>query len=41
VTLADETRTGRSDKNQMKALSLQACSADLASLQIWANRTAD
>ena len=41
VTLADETRTGRSDTNQMKALSLQACSVDLASVQTWANRTAE
>jgi len=41
VTLADETRTGRSKENQMKALSLQTCSADLASVQTWANRTAE
>ncbi len=41
VTLAEETRTGRSDDNQMKALSLQACSNDLASFQTWANRTAE
>lgn len=41
VTLATETRTGRSDKNQMKALDLQACSTDLAALQTWANRTAE
>ena len=41
VTLAEETRTGRSDENQMKALSLQACSVDLASFQTWANRTAE
>lgn len=41
VTLANETRTGRSDENQMKALDLQTCSNDLAPLQTWANRTAD
>jgi len=41
VTLAEETRTGRSKENQMKALTLQVCSADLASLQTWANRTAE
>jgi len=39
VTLAEETRTGRSDENQMKALSLETCSTDLASVQTWANRT--
>jgi len=41
VTLAEETRTGRSDKNQMKALTLQACSAELASFQTWSNRAAE
>jgi len=39
VTLAEETKTGRSDENQMKALSLESCSTDLAALQTWANRT--
>ncbi len=41
MTLAEETRTGRSDENQMKALSLKACSTDLASVQTWASRTAE
>lgn len=41
ITLADETKTGRSSENQMKALSLQNCSDDLAASQTWANRTAD
>lgn len=41
VTLAEETRTGRSDENQMKAISLQTCSAELASRQTWAYRTAE
>ncbi len=41
VTLAEETRTGRSEENQMKALSLETCSADAAASQTWATRTAD
>ncbi len=41
VTLAEETRTGRSDENQMKALTLEDCSDDLAKSQTWSNRTAD
>lgn len=41
LTLAEETRTGRSDENQMKALSLETCSQDAAATQTWANRTAD
>ena len=41
VTLAEETRTGRSKKNQMKALTLETCSTELTSVQTWANRTAD
>ncbi len=41
LTLAEETRTGRSDTNQMKALSFQPCSSDMAGYQTWANRTAD
>lgn len=40
LTLADETRTGRSPENQMKALSLETCSADMAASQTWSNRTA-
>lgn len=41
LTLAAETRTGRSPENQMKALSLQACSDQMAKLQTWDNRTAE
>ena len=41
LTLAEETRTGRSEENQMKALTLEACSDDMAASQTWANRTAD
>lgn len=38
ITLAEETRTGRSDENQMKALSLKPCAEDLAAYQTWSNR---
>ncbi|MEO1495290.1 MAG: ricin-type beta-trefoil lectin domain protein [Pseudomonadota bacterium] len=41
LTLTGETRTGRSDKNQMIALTLEPCSSDLTATQTWANRTAD
>ncbi|MDB1125100.1 RICIN domain-containing protein [Vibrio algarum] len=41
LTLTGDTRTGRSDENQMKAMTLVACSDDLASVQTWSNRTAD
>ena len=41
LTLADDTRTGRSEENQMKALSLETCADDLAATQTWANRTVD
>ncbi|WP_299375771.1 ricin-type beta-trefoil lectin domain protein [uncultured Tateyamaria sp.] len=41
LTLTGETRTGRSDQNQMIALSLQTCSSDLTATQTWSNRTAD
>ncbi|WP_371154016.1 ricin-type beta-trefoil lectin domain protein [Jannaschia sp. 2305UL9-9] len=40
VTVGDDTRFGRSDTNQIKELSLQACSDDLAASQTWSNRTA-
>ena len=40
ITLADETRTGRSKDNQMKAITLESCSTDMAASQTWANRTA-
>lgn len=41
LTMAEETRTGRSAENQMKALTLETCSSDLAASQTWANRTAE
>ena len=41
LTLTGETRTGRSDENQMIALTLEACSTDLSVTQTWANRTAE
>lgn len=39
LTLAEDTRTGRSDTNQIKILSLEACSDDLAAYQVWNNRS--
>lgn len=41
LTLAEETKTGRSDENQMKALSFEPCSDDMVGYQVWANRTAE
>ncbi len=41
LTLTGETRTGRSDENQMIALTLETCSSDLTATQTWANRTAE
>lgn len=41
LTLTGETRTGRSDQNQMIAMTLQACSDEKAAYQTWSNRTAD
>jgi len=41
LTVSGETRTGRSDENQMIALGLLACDADLAANQTWSNRTAE
>ena len=40
LTLGEDTRTGRSDTNQIKELSLEECSDDLAANQTWGNRTA-
>jgi len=40
LTLADDTRTGRSDTNQIKDLALEACSEEGAARQTWGNRTA-
>lgn len=39
VTVAEDTRTGRSDANQIKVLSLEACSEDNTAYQTWAVRT--
>ncbi|AKS47249.1 Ricin-type beta-trefoil lectin domain-containing protein [Octadecabacter temperatus] len=41
LTLADDTRTGRSDTNQIKVLSLETCSEDRAANQTWGNRTVE
>ena len=41
LTVSGETRTGRSDQNQMIALALLACDADQAANQTWSSRTAD
>ena len=40
LTLGEDTRSGRSDTNQIKALSLEECSDAAASRQSWGNRTA-
>lgn len=41
MTLTGETSTGRSAENQMIALTLEACSDDLAAYQTYSNRTAN
>ncbi len=41
LTLGEDTRSGRSDANQIKALSLETCSDEQAAYQGWGNRTAD
>lgn len=41
LTVGDATRTGRSERNQIKPLTLQPCSGDRAAYQTWSNRTAD
>lgn len=38
-TLAEETRSGRSDANQIKVLSLELCADDLAAYQTWGVRS--
>ncbi len=38
LTVGEETRTGRSDANQIKVLSLETCDADLAGYQVWSAR---
>ncbi len=39
LTLASETRTGRSDANQIKVLDLQPCSDEQTASQVWAVRS--
>lgn len=39
LTLADATRTGRSDANQIKVLSLAPCSDNLSAYQTWSVRS--
>lgn len=39
VTVGDDTRTGRSDTNQTKDLTLEACDDDKAAFQTWSVRT--
>ena len=41
VTAADETKTGRSKTNLMRALTLQPCSDDSAATQVWRTRMED
>ncbi len=41
VTVAEDTRSGRSDANQIKVLSLEICRDDLAAYQFWGVRTAE
>lgn len=39
ITVAEETRSGRSDANQIKVLSLESCDDALAAYQKWGVRT--
>lgn len=41
VTLGEDTRTGRSDTNQIKAMTLEACDEAQAANQVWSYRTAE
>ena len=40
-TLGEDTRTGRSDVNQIKVMTLETCSDEQAAYQTWNARTAD
>ena len=40
LTVAEDTRTGRSDANQIKVLSLESCDDSRSAYQSWATRTA-
>ncbi len=39
MTVAEDTRSGRSDANQIKVLSLEACSDDKSAYQTWGARS--
>ena len=39
LTVAEETRTGRSNVNQIKLLTLEACTDDTNNYQVWATRS--
>ncbi len=39
VTVGEATRSGRSDVNQIKELTLEACSGDMAAYQTWGVRS--
>ena len=39
MTVAEDTRSGRSDANQIKVLSLELCSDDQAAYQMWGVRS--
>ena len=41
LTVAEDTRSGRSDANQIKVLSLETCDDSLAAYQTWGVRTAE
>ncbi|NND43388.1 MAG: hypothetical protein HKO04_15070 [Silicimonas sp.] len=41
VTLAEDTRTGRSDTNQIKEMTLETCDDAQAASQTWSFRTAE
>ncbi len=39
ITVAQDTRTGRSELNQIKVLTLEPCSDDITAYQLWAVRS--
>ncbi|MDA7424923.1 ricin-type beta-trefoil lectin domain protein [Thalassococcus lentus] len=41
ITVAEDTRSGRSDANQIKVLSLESCDESRSAYQTWAVRTAE
>ena len=40
-TVGEDTRTGKSSENQIKALSLETCAEEQASFQVWRTRKTD